>query len=444
MSLSPQFIAAARKSLLQLFPIWISVPKNDFRRVTRPSGPGTYSIAIEPYRGSMTVIAFHGLLLHAPAFQMLKDAITDFQPELSHHLVIPGRAIPLKDSSMLICMWCKALETDPQLASGLESAIDRLLALLAETLSNKKLTHRITTSVSGLRLPPTNPAISLGQGVTLRVLSDDELVNFGAQDITFGKEQDLMANSVSACIEFESTFSFSLEPTLPQTLLASDTVRETINQTVSILQALHILKAGRVGIFLTRTEISPQILPQLNGGSSWPSNRYAFASMDLYEEEISTFLAIETGLREASRDELRIAADRLVDAENRPSPVDALLDAVIGLEVLLNPMDSSELAFRVALNYAFLAPPELRRERYERVRLLQKTRNRVVHGGLNSSSPDSALIHEHSTLAKECLRDVLKYFLLDESLKGNQKLDSDFWLDRVLPRIILNVPAAIS
>ncbi|MBA4212700.1 MAG: hypothetical protein C0449_06390 [Polaromonas sp.] len=98
-------------------------------------------------------------------------------------------------------------------------------------------------------------------------------------------------------------------------------------------------------------------------------------------------------------------------------------------------MDSSELAFRVALNYAFLAPPEHRRERYERVRLLQKTRNRVVHGGLNLQSADATTIHEHADLAKACLRDVLKSFLLDGSLKGNKKLDADFWLDRVFPVI---------
>ena len=99
-------------------------------------------------------------------------------------------------------------------------------------------------------------------------------------------------------------------------------------------------------------------------------------------------------------------------------------------------MDSSELAFRVALNYAFLAPPEHRRERYERVRLLQKTRNRVVHGGLNLQSADAATIHEHASLAKACLRDVLSAFLLDESLKGNKKLDADFWLNRVVPVVI--------
>ena len=71
------------------------------------------------------------------------------------------------------------------------------------------------------------------------------------------------------------------------------------------------------------------------------------------------------------------------------SPVDALLDAAIGLEVLLNPFDSAELAFRAALNYAFLGSTEERRTRFDRLRSIQKVRNKVVHGGLNLQSPDA-------------------------------------------------------
>lgn len=115
------------------------------------------------------------------------------------------------------------------------------------------------------------------------------------------------------------------------------------------------------------------------------------------------------------------------------SPVDALLDAVIGLEALLNPNDYSELSFRVALNYAFLGLVTDRRVRYERVRDIQKVRNRVVHGGLNLQSKEAPLIHEQAIVAKSCLRNAIQCFLFDDSLAGNRKLDVDFWLDRVLP-----------
>ena len=109
---------------------------------------------------------------------------------------------------------------------------------------------------------------------------------------------------------------------------------------------------------------------------------------------------------------------------------------MIGLEVLLNPNDRSELAFRVALNYAFLAPPAERRKRYESVRDIQQSRNRVVHGGLNLKSKDAHLLHEHAERAKVCLRDAIVRFLTDESLVRSPKLDADFWLDRVLPVVV--------
>jgi hypothetical protein len=166
---------------------------------------------------------------------------------------------------------------------------------------------------------------------------------------------------------------------------------------------------------------------------SWPLIRPVFPSLDVLPEDVDQLLRLEHGLREAEREEIRIAADRLVDAGNRLSPVDSLLDAVIGLEVLLNPMDTSELAFRVAVNYALLGQPEHRRDRYDRVRLIQKTRNRVVHGGLSLQSAQGSIIQEHADLACACLRDALKAFLLIPEFQGNRRLDADFWLDRLFP-----------
>jgi hypothetical protein len=340
------------------------------------------------------------------------------------------------DCSSLLSAWCSALDLDPTTPVSLPSAIETLLVNLETLLDDKRLTHRTTTSLAGVKLVGIDCPIAIDPGIILRQLSESEIVELGAQDITFGQPHDLLSHSVSCCIDYQSPCEFTLEPTHPQTLVVSEVIQDASTRTANILRALHVLKPGRAGIFLAQTEFTPKLLPHLGGSSSWPLNRPTFASLDLLASEVNLFLEIERALLVPTRQELRIAADRLVDAENRLSPVDALLDAVIGLEVVLNPMDSSELAFRVALNYAFLAPPELRRERYDRVRQLQKTRNRVVHGGLNLQSTDAATIHEHASLAKACLRDVLQSFLLDASLNGNKKLDADFWLDRVLPVVV--------
>ena len=443
MPLSPQFVTAARNALLELYPTFAELAPRDYRRVLRPTGPGAHSISIEAYRGSSTWIAFIRLLETSSEVGQLRTVITEFQPELSYHLVLPGQAMHLGDCNSLLSTWCSALNLDATTQISLPSAVDALLANLGELLDKKRLTHCATTSLAGVKLDGIDFPIPIDGGITLRKMSESELVELGAQDITFGQRHDLLSHSVSCCIDYQSLCGFTLEPSHPQTLVVSDVIQEASDRTANILRALHVLKPGRAGIFLTQTEFTPKLLPCLGGGSSWPLNRPKFASLDLLASEVSLFLEIERALLGATRQELRIAADRLVDAENRLSPVDSLLDAVIGLEVVLNPMDSSELAFRVALNYAYLAPPELRRERYDRVRLLQKTRNRVVHGGLNLQSADAATIHEHASLAKACLRDVLQAFLLDGSLKGNKKLDADFWLDRVLPVIVSETGLAL-
>lgn len=410
----------------------------------RPTGPGTHSIAVEPYRGVLSRNAFFRELDAAETILRLQRVIEVFQPELTYHLIVPGSAMHLGSSGSLVSTWCDALERDTNLSLGLEQAVDKLLVSLEQALDSRRLTHRVVTSIAGLKLQRPETVVVVGNGITIRSLSAAELVELGAQDIMFGQGHDVISHSVTCCIEIESICSFSLEQNHPMNLLVSEAMQDAASITANVLRALHVLKPGRAGIFLTQTEMSPMVFPYLSCGSSWPSNRPLFASLDLIDAELDNFLLIERGLRETSREELRIASDRLVDAESRLSPVDSLLDAVIGLEVLLNPMDSSELAFRVALNYAFLAAPELRRARYDRVRLLQKTRNRVVHGGLNLKSPvDSATIQEHANLAKACLRDTLMVFLLDENLKGNQKLDANFWLDRVLPADIVDVQVAI-
>ncbi len=242
-----------------------------------------------------------------------------------------------------------------------------------------------------------------------------------------------MSHPVSSCLVFERVSPFRLEQARPQSLVASDADRKARDYTTDVLRALHTLKSGRAGIFKTSSELTLRLLPSLGRGSSWPPYRPPFASLELLDQDISLFVELMRALQFNVRDEFRIAADRLVDAESRLSPVDSLLHAAIGLAVLLNPMDSSELGFRVALNYAHLAGSENRRERYDRVRAIQKTRNRVVYGGLNLSSPEGYLVHQPAELAKASFRDSIHSSLRDSTLGGNRRLDAEFWLDRILP-----------
>jgi hypothetical protein len=168
-------------------------------------------------------------------------------------------------------------------------------------------------------------------------------------------------------------------------------------------------------------------------GFNWPW-QFASSGMQLAKEDVPELLRLLKRLSTCSKEEVRIAADRLVDAQARRSPVDVVVDCTVGLEVLLNPMDHAELSFRVALNYSYLWDEPQRRERFDQVRELQKVRNKIVHGGLGLKPKDVQILNAHADQAKRCLRDALQAFLAQESSLADAKLDAEFWLERVLPR----------
>jgi hypothetical protein len=354
------------------------------------------------------------------------------QPELVGYLVLPGRSQLIQNARALVSTWCQLAAIYLQSCRSEDEAIDKVLTDLDSVLGSRRLLQTVSTALTGLQLPTATKAI-LPNGLTLRPLSDDELSELASHDVVFGHHQDIMSHSVSSCFVATERVAFSFEQTAPQAIMPSRFEQGVSERVNSALSALHLTKEGRVGIYVNSYTLTPAVFPNLGGHSQWPLVRMPFSTMDLSEADIDDLITIEKRLSENRRDEIRISANRLLDAENRLSPVDSLLDAAIGLEVLLNPMDSSELAFRVALNYAFMGPPEERRERYDRLRAIQKVRNRVVHGGLNLQSPEAAMIHEHAQLAKACLRESLKSFLFDPTLLGNRKLDADFWLDRLIP-----------
>ena len=339
----------------------------------------------------------------------------------------------IQDVFVLTTSFCQAILRYVETQLSVEDAIKRVIAELDLVLATGSATQEVMTALSGLRLPDGTDRIELGGNRWLRRLTASEISDLGSNDISSESRHDIASRFVTTALvstrAIQVTLSEMYEEFTPDLAL----FQENQDMIDAVLCALHVLKTGRVGVVASFTTIRPTILPNMSGHSSAPLVVNPFAFMELSREDVETFVALYKELVSNKRDELKIAAARLLDAESRLSPVDSLLDAVIGLEVLLNPNDYAELSFRVALNYAYLGNPNDRRNRYENVRDVQKTRNRVVHGGLNLRSKDAAQIHEHADLAKKCLRDSVTRFLTDGALSGNAKLDTDFWLDRVLP-----------
>ena len=420
-------------TLLKMIPEWLAEPVADWKRVPRPTGVGSFSISIEQYRGVQSWISFRKKYVGTADSDLLDKLLREQQPEMLGYVCHDSGSQLIQDCfSLCSCLTQEAAQRTLKYPS-IDAAVSSVVADLEKVLTTSSAEREILTLLTGLKLPEDVERIDLGNGLYIRLLTADEIADFGSNDISSESRYDLTSRFVTAAVVSEKQISIRLTQTYEN--FAPDFTGEQNHQEQigNILVALHILKSGRVGVLASFTKIRPTVLPNMSGHSSAPLIVNPFSFMELTQEDVDRFVNLYKALAETQRDELNIAAARLLDAESRMSPVDALLDAVIGLEVLLNPNDRSELSFRVALNYAYLAPAVERRKRYENVRDVQLSRNRVVHGGLNLKSKDAPRLHEHAELAKVCLRDAVVRFLTDKSLIGPRKLDADFWLDRVLP-----------
>lgn len=431
--LSEAVHACAVKLLQELVPMWLAEEALDWKRVVSPQGAGSFAVNIEPYSGPRTWIAFRDKLEGHDSLKQLELAIQQHQPELLGYVALPGHVLKIPDAASLAACWCQGAKKYTEQQVSINESIERILNDLHGVLVSRRLIQQVRSPLGGLILPEGVERIDLTNSVLIRKLSVEEISDLGSHDITFGRNHDIVSNPVSTAVFINKEVDLQLTTHCTESSLQADYQQRTQEQLGVLLSALHILKDGCVGVIASFFDIGPLVLPNLAGHSSAPLVRRPFVSMQMTNADIQRLLDVHARLVANQRDEVRIASARLMDAEHRMSPVDALLDAVIGLEALLNPNDYSELSFRVALNYAFLGPAANRRVRFERVREIQKVRNRVVHGGLNLQSKEASLIHENAIIAKSCLRDAILSFLFDSSLAGNRKLDVDFWLDRVLP-----------
>jgi hypothetical protein len=420
-------------TLSKMVPEWLAEPTADWKRVPRPTGLGSFSINIEPYQGVQSWFSFRKKHVGTSELESLDRLLRERQPELLGYVIHDGGSQFIQDCFALCsCLSQEAVRRIPETVST-DAAILSVISDLDSLLTTGNAEREVLTLLTGLKLPEGVERIPLDNGLYIRLLTADEIAELGSNDISSESRYNLASRFVTAAVISKVPISIWLSPNYENSVPDFSSHQVHQEQINNILGALHILKSGRVGVLASFTTILPTILPNMSGHSSAPLVVNPFSFMELTQEDVDRFVTLYAALAGTRRDELNIAAARLLDAESRLSPVDALLDAVIGLEVLLNPNDRSELSFRVALNYAYLAPMRERRRRYENVRDVQVTRNRVVHGGLNLKSKDAPRLHEHAELAKACLRDAVVRFLTDKELKGTRKLDADFWLDKVLP-----------
>lgn len=430
--LSPIVKDRLADTLAKLVPQWQAEPAANWKRVTRPSGIDSYSITIEPYQGWRSLMSFSQKVAGIEIIQSLERLIYEQQRELLGYVITDHSdgSRKIQDCFSLCMILLKEIVRRIGSSSSLEGAIFSVISDIDNLLITETAEYHFFTALKGLKLPDQVDRIDLDGGLYLQALTNEEIAELISYDIDSGHQYDFSPLSVTTALIFKRPGLIKLSVDKKGQALASASHDIYLEQINSVLEALHIFKSGCVARVVSSITVHPTILPNMNGNSSSPLVvNPCFRDIKLNQEDTKNFVKLYKAFVATQRNEVKIAAARLVDAESRTSPVDTLLDAVIGLEALLN-NDRAEISFRVALNYAFLCPIVDRRKRFEDIRDVYKTRSSVVHGGLNK---DASRLYKHAQLAKECLRDALTRFLTDESLTGHKKLDSDFWLDRVLP-----------
>ena len=422
--------------ILQIaFPIWLAEPAVDHRRVERPNGDGNYIISIESYRDSRTLLNFRQKIDALEILQSFDQFLKIKQPELFMMFSTPYGSRRALRGVELITHWCDVIFEAVKDGQDITQAIKQLIADLDCLLKIGTSTLKVMAPLIGLKLPDEVNQIDLAENIYIRRFDEKEIAEISSRNI----EVDFLPQIAAHTTEVAIFINFPIIITYQEGGSSDENgylvQQEIDNQLNIIVRSLHLLKEGRVSIVGTYLSYAPKVVPALSESvfsRSLVIN--PLGSMKLNTNEIESLISIYRRMNLAQRDEIYVASSRLVDAEFRTSSVDSLIDSIIGLETLLNPMDRDELSFRIALNYAFLGAEETRRSRYDAIRDIQKTRNKLVHGGAKKiAKKETETIGQHAKLGKACLRDTINLFLNDPILSSSKTLDVDFWLDKVIP-----------
>jgi hypothetical protein len=225
-----------------------------------------------------------------------------------------------------------------------------------------------------------------------------------------------------------------MNPQEVQTELEAE--RERYNAIASAHSALHLALPGRLPLRDVLFESRSHVL-------SFGSRRMVVSEGSL--PGFATEVRIEAATVEivnralTSNDgRVRVALRRLRDAEGRREWDDALVDACIGLEALLNSEKSGEVTTRLGLNYASFYQLEERANRSARFKKVYDMRSHVAHGQVIDPNKEKLLdqqtkvpANQFADAAKSMLREVLIFCLRDDEFLKTQKPDAAFWERRL-------------
>jgi Apea-like HEPN len=170
----------------------------------------------------------------------------------------------------------------------------------------------------------------------------------------------------------------------------------------------------------------------------------SFGKYELLDNEMTALFDYAKLVLGVSEPSIEMALSRLADAEIRTKPQDKIVDAVIGMEVLLLAALSkddrkSELSFRFSLNYSMLFPSAQRPSAFKVARDLYNIRSTIAHGSyvdeMVKIDGNKLSLSDAANRATEVLRIIISHFL---SKQGTPYKNNEFWKNKYfgLPNLV--------
>jgi hypothetical protein len=309
-------------------------------------------------------------------------------------------------------------------------SVESIVDAFASAVESRSVRLRLIAHLENHTLLPTTLHVVFANNVVFRYLDDDELQRLLNVDVLDSTQLDPFSNRTVLEWEFEVPLFISARD---HCHADADAWPEAVRPIDDVHVAMHCFKAGSTPVAIYRIV---SVDPALQVGGLTIGRRAAtLAHFNLEQSDLAAFKAYVDNCLKVCRPNLALAKSRLRDAEARYSPVDAIVDAFVGVEALLNSDNVPELTMRVALNYATLSPPNRRHHNYRRLKDLYKVRSRIVHGDFKPGSSykvdDSSLnISEVATISKELLRELIHAFVANDELRIKAKLDVPYWEQR--------------
>ncbi len=295
-----------------------------------------------------------------------------------------------------------------------DSVLGEVVEELVHSIRTRTITFGYIAPIRDFRLRGTDN-VTFPNGVRIQRLRENEATRLYGGLFPVFKTSFHPPGQFAFTGEIEQHFAIGDEPLPPASLRAL--VSAGIGTAEEVMMS-H--KAGRVlhdwiSISFAKPSPTGTLNMAIDAGPRPAKDVYELTEADV-PQIFDRFKSITT----AEFPALSTACQRLADSERRTNAVDALMDAVVGLEMLLlGGRDREGLRFRFALNYATLqsdASPTTRRARFHTAFDIYKVRSQVVHAGVLPDkvfkiADERLAIGDVATMAKEMLRTTIDALL---------------------------------